>query len=71
VTTLLDGISTLRARVTIIDITGVRNIDQNTANSLMQAINAARPCVLLPESVHLHRTSCCLRSAHFSRGDSA
>jgi rsbT co-antagonist protein RsbR len=40
--TLLDGITTLRARVAIIDITGIRIINQNTANSLIHAAHAAR-----------------------------
>jgi anti-anti-sigma regulatory factor len=40
--TLLDGISTLRARVAIIDITGVPVVDTQVANALIRAAQSVR-----------------------------
>lgn len=41
-TALLEGITDLRARVAIIDITGIRKITQDIANSLIHSAHAAR-----------------------------
>jgi rsbT co-antagonist protein RsbR len=41
-TALLDGIVNLRARVAIIDITGIHSVNRDTANSLLQSARAAR-----------------------------
>lgn len=40
--TLLDGIGKYRARIVILDITGVRVIDREVANALIQSAQAAR-----------------------------
>ena len=39
---LLKGIGEQRARITIMDITGVKEIDVHAANALLQAASAAR-----------------------------
>jgi rsbT co-antagonist protein RsbR len=40
--TLLDGVATRRARVAILDITGVSVVDEHVANALLQAAKAVR-----------------------------